>query len=630
MSKDHRGNPFCNILRLALLVPCLFSETGVAVDTTEALRQFSSYDSMADGPMQVRMLPGQRDFTFTMYGCPSQLDLVQQLVETMKREQLGNGFDPGPGVGLANRPLYEYFRDIRWPVVGYAQTSDHQVKEGTCRLSAEQDAVLRVLDDAGVFAATQIGEWGYYFHNLSHRESWWHAVYGDEFDRYKHMMKPPGLAGFDQLPKSRRECHDIVKDYFATRQRYMQGWNLSVTGHSHYEAYVGQWHAKVIGLEVGENIAFTQSKMAFARGAARRNAKPWSIQVSPWFAGSTTTSGPLEVDENGRARGLDAGHSLSFYERMWLHAWFAGTAMVTPEASIAIFFEPGAPPYRLTSHGRKAAEVFQFMQSKDRGIPYMPVAIVLDKYCGYNAYMGKPWGILEPTAGDLEVRDLFQEQLFPGSDHIHHRPFPDNPEASYLRPTPYGEIVDVQLSDAPTEIFASYPVLLLAGDHEMTNEFVASLLQAVQKGCRLLLGQRHANSIGAARMQELAAAGHVDLLATWTNPATERPAAISHEKLEELRQAYLPVSLDGDAVLFQCNRTDTGWVIELVNNEGVVKFPAKPAVLHHNSIAMVKLTPRVPCRQWIDWRTGETLEAVDGKVWIQIEPGSTRFVEMRR
>ena len=177
---------------------------------------------------------------------------------------------------------------------------------------------------------------------------------------------------------------------------------------------------------LGENIAFTQSKMAFARGAARRNAKPWSIQVSPWFAGSTTTSGPLEVDENG-SRGLDAGHSLSFYERMWLHAWFAGAAMVTPEASTAIFFEPGAPPYRLTSHGRKAAEVFQFVQSKDRGIPYMPVAIVLDKYCGYNAYMGKPWGILEPTAGDQEVRDLFQEQLFPGFRSHPPSPFPTTP-----------------------------------------------------------------------------------------------------------------------------------------------------------------------------------------------------------
>ena len=164
----------------------------------------------------------------------------------------------------------------------------------------------------------------------------------------------------------------------------------------------------------------------------------------------------------------------------------------------------------------------------------------------------------------------------------------------------------------------------------MTNEFVASLLQAVQKRMSTALGTTPRQLHRGRPDAKTYGGGACRFAGTWTNPATQRPAAISHEKLEELRQAYLPVSLDGDAVLFQCNRTDTGWVIELVNNEGVVKYPAKPAVIDKNSIAMVKLTPRVPCRQWIDWRTGDNLEAVDGKVCIQIEPGSTRFVEMRR
>ena len=120
----------------------------------------------------------------------------------------------------------------------------------------------------------------------------------------------------------------------------------------------GQWGAKLIGLELGENIAFTQSKLAFARGASRRTGVPWSVQVSQWFQGSTTSSGPLVISENGRDRGLDAGHSLSFFERMWLHAWFAGAAIVTPEASISIFFENETSPYVLRSHSRKASEVF--------------------------------------------------------------------------------------------------------------------------------------------------------------------------------------------------------------------------------------------------------------------------------
>ncbi len=615
--------------RLTLFFLLVVSGLDITGKCSEGRIHTMTYESMCDGAMQVRMLPGRGGFTFTMYGCPSQLETFTQLVEVMKREHLGNGFDPGPGVTPANRALYEYLREIRWPVIGYAQTADHQVKEGTCRLSADQDEILHMLEESGVFAATQLGEWGYYFHNLSHREGWWRAVYGDDFDKYKSMMKPHGLAGYDHMPTSRRECHDILKDYFQTRQRYMRGWNLSVTGHSHYEAYIGQWGAKVIGLELGENIAFTQSKIAFARGAARRNALPWSAQVSPWFSGSTTSKGPLTVDDNGTARGLDAGHSLSFYERMWLHAWFAGAAMVTPEASSAIFFERETPPYRLTSHGHKAAEVFRFMQSRDRGVPFMPVAIVLDQYCGYNAYMGKPWGILEPTAGDLEVRDLFQEQLFPGSDHIHQKPFPDNPEASFLRPTPYGEFVDVQLSDAPAEVLSSYPVLLLAGDHYFDKPFVESLANAVRQGCRLLLRRCHIDSLGPDRMQQLTTAGHVEILEETTRPTTARSAAISPARLSELSRTYLPIVVTGDPVLFQCNRTRDGWVIELVNNQGVVKFPAKPTVVDENAAANVRLFPQSADQELTDWVTGQALPQTEGIAAIRIAPGSTRFVEIR-
>jgi len=80
------------------------------------------------------------------------------------------------------------------------------------------------------------------------------------------------------------------------------------------------------------------------------------------------------------------------------------TASYTPDVnSMAIFFQPGVSPLSLTSHGRKAAEVFGFTRAHDRGVPYTPLAIVLDHFAGYNAFMDKPWGILEPTAGDREV-----------------------------------------------------------------------------------------------------------------------------------------------------------------------------------------------------------------------------------
>jgi acetyl esterase/lipase len=441
-------------------------------NNVDAGPRFPTFNTLATGPQQVRLLPGVGQFVFSLYGVPSDLAVVRQLVDTMRDRELGNGFDPGPGPGPGAQPILDELAANGWPVVFYSG-GEMQIKGGRAVFGKEQADALAGMDRAGTFCAYQLGEWGYYFHNLSHNESWWRDVYGADYEAFKHLKKPAGLAGYDRLPTSRKECYEILKDYFDSRSRDLLSRVISVTGHSHYEAYAGEWGARCIGLEIGENIAFTQSKLAFARGSARAWSKPWSVQVSPWFGSSCTTRGELRT-EGGIVRGLDAGHSLNFYERMWLHGWFAGTAMVTPENSIAIFFEKDAAPWPLTEHGRKAAEVFRLMNTRTRGVPYTPVAVVLDRYAGYNGYMDKPWGVLEPTPGDRECRDLFDLQLFPGSDHIHTQPDPNNPEASYLRPSPYGEIFDVLLSSAPPDILSSYPVILLAGDITFDDPFLSS------------------------------------------------------------------------------------------------------------------------------------------------------------
>ncbi len=582
------------------------------------------YEELASGAWQVYPLPGHPGFVFTMYGCPGEVIHLEELVHVMRDKGLGNGFDPGPSARAGSRPLFEYLATVGWPVICYPGYSDMQVKEGRARLSDADEAAVQVLDQAGVFSAIQLGEWGYYFHNLSCAPSWWQAVYGDEFDTYRHLMKPPPLRGYDAMPASRQECYEVVRDYYVTRDRYMRGRNMSVTGHSHYEAYAAEWGAALIGLELGENIAFTQSKLAFARGASRQWKRPWSVQVSPWFSGSCTTNGPLRM-EGKYARGLDAGHSLSFYERLWLHAWFAGAAMVTPENSISIFFENAAAPWKLTVHGEKAAEVFGFTRNHDRGVPYTPVAIVLDRYAGYNAYKGRPWGILENTPGDEETRDLFQRQLFPGSDHIHAATDPENPEASYLRPTPFGELADVLLSTAPGDVLAAYPVLLLVGDIDFEPGFVGELFHALRRGSKLLLHARHADALGED-FERLKDTGEVEVLEAWTNPVTQRPAAIANGRLAKLVEEYLPVQVTGDPVQYAVNRNRQGWVVEIVNNAGVVKTPTQPANFDPAAVAEVRLRAKVPVVRVKEWRTARDL-GTDQTVSLTVPPGGTRFVE---
>ena len=603
----------------ATLLGAVFS-TGVA---GAAIDGFPDYSVLARSVLQPVLLSGQRGFVFTMYGAPGDLDALRRAVSVMQEKDLGNGFDPGPAAKGVNKPVFDYLATIGWPVVAYPGCADMQVKGG-CALGPEDRNALASFEQAGIFNAVQLGEWGYYFHNLSCSEPWWREVYGKDFDAHKHLMKPPGLAGYDHRPTSRRECYDILKDYFTRRSKDLLNRVISVTGHSHYEAYAGEWGARCIGLEVGENIAFTQSKLAFARGASRQWHRPWSVQVSPWFSGACTTSGPLRR-EGGGARGLDAGHSLSFYERMWLHAWFAGASMVTPENSMAIFFESTAQPGLLTSHGRKASEVFRFTAEHERGVPWTPVAIVLDHLAGYNAYMDRPWGILEPTAGDRQVRDLFDFQLFPGSDHIHRPPDQTNPEASYLRSTPYGESFDVLLTTANAEVLSAYPVILLAGDIEFDRGFTEALGQALEHGSRVLMSGRHRLALGSG-WETLKRKGTIEILEPWTNPKTGRGTAISDQELGRIVRKFQPIEVAGDAVEYQINRTESGWVVELINNNGVIKRPDQPAVIDPHVTAQVRLKPLVKCVLAQSWRSGETFKNLK-KIEVTLGPGRSEFGE---
>lgn len=84
--------------------------------------------------------------------------------------------------------------------------------------------------------------------------------------------------------RTRRHMRQLVTAYVTERRRdYLGLMTQMLTGYGHYtEMYGPKWGAKMISLEVGENIITTQSKYAFARGSSRRFKVPWSAQVSPW------------------------------------------------------------------------------------------------------------------------------------------------------------------------------------------------------------------------------------------------------------------------------------------------------------------------------------------------------------
>jgi hypothetical protein len=253
-----------------------------------------------------------------------------------------------------------------------------------------------------------------------------------------------------------------------------------------YEAYAPRWGAQIISMEIGEDVPNTQSKIAIARGASRAAQLPWSAQVSPWHGPSVTTHGPV-LFAGGVWQGADAGHSASFYVRLYAHVWFAGAAFLTPENSIAIFYDvqPNSTHAGiLSAHGEAARRGRALMRAHDRGTPLVPLAVIIDAYAGYSrsacitASVGTnatvAWGVFTSNAQAAETRglkesvcpveilaDLFERQLWPYRGDLND---PLTRESVQLRPTPFGELADVLLSDAaPAALLAEYSAVLLAG-----------------------------------------------------------------------------------------------------------------------------------------------------------------------
>ncbi|MCL5097216.1 MAG: hypothetical protein M1608_06775 [Candidatus Omnitrophica bacterium] len=73
---------------------------------------FPDYASLSKGVWQARLLPGQRQVVFTMYGAPAEIESLRQVVEVMREQKLGNGFDPGPTARAISKPVLDYLATV--------------------------------------------------------------------------------------------------------------------------------------------------------------------------------------------------------------------------------------------------------------------------------------------------------------------------------------------------------------------------------------------------------------------------------------------------------------------------------------------------------------------------------------
>jgi hypothetical protein len=237
-----------------------------------------------------------------------------------------------------------------------------------------------------------------------------------------------------------------------------------------------------IGAETAQALPNNQVYYAFIRGAGKQYGVPWFGNASIYNRWGYKTYGPAG-GSGGDTHGPTKGTSLSLLKRL-LYSHVLYNCMV-------VGFENGwfdGP--NLSPIGRIQQSAQRWVRENGQpGVMLTPVALLLDFNAGwtfprhlYSDKVYRVWGNLPYGPGDY-LTDAVLDLLYPGyanSSYYHD-------ESGFNAPTPYGDVADCLLSDAPAWLLRRYAVIVVAGELSGGREVRDKLQAYVEDGGHLFL-----------------------------------------------------------------------------------------------------------------------------------------------
>ncbi|HNX33435.1 MAG TPA: hypothetical protein PKM57_02330 [Kiritimatiellia bacterium] len=289
---------------------------------------------------------------------------------------------------------------------------------------------------------------------------------------YAGQMVPYGAGRAEQYLNFQRHFErmgDLLGNKMAT---------LVSLNFGHYFMREGVY--TLIGAETAQALPNSQIYYAFIRGAGKQYGVPWFGNVSVFnrwgYKGYAKSSDP----QCGSAKGT----SLSLMKRLMYTQVLYN--------SVAVGFESGyfGGDGQLSPIGQIQQNAVRWSEAHGApGVMHTPVAVMLDFYSGwsfprhlYSGEIYKVWGALPYDAGDY-LTDGVLDLLYPGYQDASY--FHD--ERGFMTSTPFGDIADCLLSDAPGWLLRQYPVLVVAGRLAPSAELSDTLAEYVRQGGHLVL-----------------------------------------------------------------------------------------------------------------------------------------------
>ena len=309
-------------------------------------------------------------------------------------------------------------------------------------------------------------------------ERWLGTDIGEQDGRYiggyANQMTPASASRFEQYLNFQRHF-ERMSDDLGNKHSALVSLNFG-----HYFLKEGTY--TLIGAETAQGLPNNQVYYAFIRGAGRQYGVPWFGNASIYNRWGYKTYGP-PGGSGGDTHGPTKGSSLSLMKRLlYSHILYN---------CVAVGFENG------WFEGDKLSPIGRIQQSAQRwvkengqpGVMHTPVALMLDFCSGWSfprhLYSGdvyRVWGNRPYEAGDY-LTDAVLDLLYPGyqdSSYYHD-------ESGFIASTPYGDIADCLLSDAPSWLLARYPVVIVVGELSGGRETLDKLMKYAAEGGHLVI-----------------------------------------------------------------------------------------------------------------------------------------------
>jgi len=464
------------------------------------------------------------------------------------------------------------------------------------------------------------------------------------------------------------------------------------------------WGARTIGYE---SSAATSSllamRWAFLRGCARQHGCLTATYRSCNFGDAATifsNAGSYHSPQNvlDNYYSVFSGAGMTWYKMDLWYQYMAGSSMFYHEQGFDEFWRPGGTTaagiqeVQLSPKGKLVDRFLRLTAAEpDRGQPFTPVAFLVDYAHGWEPAPFSPnsfgnWHQNEERFryGDHErmLQEYFWTAYYPiGAES--EKPITATNEV-YV-PGIFGDIFDVIFAYPDVKLWRTidtYPVVIAAGEIELTEAEGRRLAQYVRTGGTLLVAAAHLSGPGVQAL-ELPATGPTaeacgyrwlgeaavqpsqryrcrPILASGGRPLAVTPGGscfsaafdrgqgrliylgvpyglgldrqavpVLPRLIAHLSRGLMPIEVEGD-VEWLVNRTERGWAVTLLNPAGQPKPQQGIVPTDFRESRPVVIRSRVPVNSARDQLLpSDVLTVQQNSVRCEVPAGGVRIIEMR-